>query len=136
MKTYNELVSISTFEDRIRYLMCNSSIGIDTFGFDRYLNQKFYSSPEWRRIRNTVIIRDNGCDLAMEGYEIPNGIIIHHLNPITRDQVIERSPEVFDMNNLVCVSDRTHRIIHYGSENNIREISIVERHENDTIPWR
>ncbi len=136
MKSYQELMQIETFEDRIKYLMTNSSVGIDTFGGSRYLNQMLYKSPEWKRVRNAVILRDNGLDLACEGHEIAGPILVHHINPITKEQVINRAPEVFDKNNLVCVSHRTHQIIHYGGAQNIEEISLVERTPNDTIPWR
>lgn len=136
MKSYQEMTQIKTFEDRIKYLMTNSSVGVDTFGGSRYINQMLYKSPEWKQVRNAVILRDNGLDLACEGHEIAESILVHHINPITKEQVINRAPEVFDKNNLVCVSHRTHQIIHYGGAQNIEEISLVERTPNDTIPWR
>lgn len=136
MKSYQEMMQIKTFEKRIEYLMTNSQVGIDTFGGGRYLNQMLYKSPEWKRVRDTVILRDEGRDLAFPGHEIPDGIIVHHINPVTKEQVLNRSAEVFDLNNLVCVSLRTHNIIHYGSDKNIEEITLVERTPNDTIPWR
>ena len=136
MKTYDELIKLKTREERIKYLQTNSRVGIDTFGFGRYLNQVFYRSKEWMSVRNKVIMRDNGCDLALPGYELESGIIIHHINPITKEQVINRSPEVFDLNNLVCVSLKTHNLIHYGNANKVDESAFVERSKNDTIPWR
>lgn len=136
MKTYQELISIDTFEKRIEYLMTNSCVGINTFGGSRYLNQMLYKSAEWKHVRNAVILRDEGLDLAFPGHEIIEGILIHHINPITKEQVINRDPAVFDMNNLVCVSHQTHQIIHYGSAKNIEEIMFVERKPNDTVPWR
>lgn len=132
--TYDELVRIPTFEERIEYLRMGGLIGEQTFGFNRYINQAFYKSREWRDIRNQVIIRDNGCDLAMPGYEIPDKILIHHLNPITEEDIEDRNPCVFDLNGLVCVSFETHNYIHFGYKNPPRQLP-VERHIGDIKLW-
>lgn len=135
IKTYSELVTIPTYEDRFRYLQLKGAVGKDTFGYDRYLNQILYNSPEWKRLRNQIIIRDNGCDLGCEGYEIYGRVLIHHLNPITVEDVVSRNPIVFDPENLICVSHNTHNAIHYGDES-LLILAPVERTKNDTCPWR
>lgn len=135
IKTYSELITISTYEDRFRYLRLKGAVGKDTFGYDRYLNQILYNSPEWKRLRNQIIIRDNGCDLGCEGYEIYGRVLIHHLNPITVEDVVSRNPIVFDPENLICVSHNTHNAIHYGDES-LLILAPVERTKNDTCPWR
>lgn len=134
-KTYSELIAISSFEERFEYLQLKGSVGKDTFGYDRYLNQILYHSPEWKKLRNQIIIRDCGCDLACEGYEIYGRILIHHLNPITVDDVVARSRNVFDPDNLVCVTNNTHNAIHYGDASLLVTGPIV-RTKNDTCPWR
>lgn len=134
-KTYSELITIPTFEERFQYLQLKGSVGKDTFGYDRYLNQVLYSSPEWKRLRNQIIIRDGACDLACEGYDIHGRILIHHLNPITVDDVLARSRKVFDPDNLVCVTHSTHNAIHYGDANLLVTGPII-RTKNDTCPWR
>lgn len=134
-KTYSELIAISSFEERFEYLKLKGSVGKDTFGYDRYLNQILYNSPEWKKLRNQIIIRDNGCDLACEGYDIYSHILIHHLNPITVDDVLNRSRKVFDPDNLVCVTHNTHNAIHYGDASLLVTGPIV-RTKNDTCPWR
>lgn len=134
-KTYSELITIPTFEERFQYLRLKGSVGKDTFGYDRYLNQVLYSSPEWKRLRNQIIIRDGACDLACEGYDIHGRILIHHLNPITVDDVLARSRKVFDPDNLVCVTHNTHNAIHYGDANLLVTGPII-RTKNDTCPWR
>lgn len=134
-KTYSELITIPTFEERFEYLQLKGSVGKDTFGYDRYLNQILYRSPEWKKLRNQIIIRDCGCDLACEGYEIYGRILIHHLNPITVDDVLDRNRKVFDPNNLVCVTHNTHNAIHYGDASMLLTGPIV-RTKNDTCPWR
>lgn len=135
IRTYSELISISSFEDRYRYLKLSGSVGKDTFGFDRYLNQIFYRSDEWRSIRNHVIVRDNGCDLGVEGYEIYGRIYIHHMNPMTVKDVIGRSESLLDPEFLICASFNTHQAIHYGDESNL-VLPPVERTLNDTCPWK
>lgn len=134
-KTYSEMIKLKTFEERLAYLKLDGFIGDDTFGFDRYLNQKFYKTKEWKDIRNRVIARDNGCDLACSDYYILGDILIHHINPISKEDIINRSYKLFDMNNLVCVSKHTHNIIHYGS-NDVNNIEPIARKQNDTCPWR
>lgn len=136
MKSYNELIQYPTYEERLEYLKVYSKVGFDTFGYDRYLNQALYHCGEWKRVRNQVIIRDKACDLGVEGYEIPNHIIIHHINPITIEDVLERRPCVFDLNNLISTSNRTHNAIHYGGEGESPISKVIERRQNDTIPWR
>lgn len=137
MRNYSELITIPDFLGRFRYLKLNGEVGVDTFGFDRYLNQAFYRSDEWKAIRRQVIIRDNGCDLGVEGFEISNSkIIIHHMIPITKEQVLERDPILFDLEYLISVSNNTHQAIHYGDENLLPITFLVERRPNDQAPWR
>ena len=135
IKTYSELITIPTFEERFEYLQLKGSVGKDTFGYDRHLNQVLYRSPEWKRLRNQIIIRDCGCDLACEGYDIHSKFLIHHLNPITVEDVLSRSRKVFDPDNLVCVSHNTHNAIHYGDVDLLVTGPII-RTKNDTCPWR
>ena len=135
IKTYSELITIPTFEERYKYLQLKGSVGIDTFGYDRYLNQILYNSMEWRRLRNEIIIRDNGCDLACEDHEINGRALIHHINPITVEDVLERKPIVFDPENLITTTHNTHNTIHYGDESLLITVP-VERSRNDTCPWR
>lgn len=134
-KRYSELITIPTYEERFKYLQLKGAVGNDTFGYDRYLNQILYNSPEWKRLRNQIIIRDNGRDLGCEGYEIYGRILIHHMNPITVEDIVSRDSIVFDPENLICVSHNTHNAIHYGNEN-LLIMSPVERTKNDTCPWR
>ena len=135
IKTYSELITISTFEERFEYLKLDGQVGVETFGFNRYLNQTFYKSDEWLSIRDYVITRDNGCDLGMEGYEIYGRILIHHINPITKDDIIQRSRILLDPENLITTVKRTHDAIHYGDSNLLMKAPI-ERRKNDTCPWR
>lgn len=135
IRTYSELITIPTFEERFEYLQLKGSVGKDTFGYDRYLNQVLYRSPEWKRLRNQIIIRDGGCDLACDGYDIYGKVLIHHLNPITVEDVLARSRKVFDPDNLVCVSHSTHNAIHYGDIDLLVTGPII-RTKNDTCPWR
>ena len=135
IRTYSELITIPTFEERFEYLQLKGSVGKDTFGYDRYLNQVLYRSPEWKRLRNQIIIRDDGCDLACDGYDIYGKVLIHHLNPITVEDVLTRSRKVFDPDNLVCVSHNTHNAIHYGNVDLLVTGPII-RTKNDTCPWR
>lgn len=134
-KRYSDLKKFSTYEERFEYLKLDGSIGADTFGFDRYLNQALYKSKEWQDARRSVILRDNGRDLGVEDMLIPGKIFIHHINPITQDDIINRSDSLFDPENLICVSHETHNALHYGSERPKRGI-ITKRSINDTIPWR
>lgn len=134
-KAYSELITIPTYEDRFRYLQLQGAVGKDTFGYDRYLNQVLYNSQEWKRFRNEIIIRDNGCDLAYEGYDIHGRILVHHINPITVDDVVNRNPSVFDPENVICVTHNTHNAIHYGDES-LLVTAPVERTRHDTCPWK
>lgn len=134
-KTYSELMKLETFIERYRYLRIGGAIGEETFGFDRYLNQVLYKSDEWKRFRNRIILRDNGCDLACEGYEIVGKILIHHINPITVEDVIRRDPKIFDEENVIATSLNTHNAIHYGDEGLLATEPIVRR-PNDTCPWK
>ena len=136
IKSYSELIKIPTYKERFEYLKLDGIVGKDTFGYDRYLNQAFYNSPEWRRFRRDMIIRDNGCDLACEGYEIRGKIILHHINPITQDDLISRRRDVlFDPENIICVTHNTHNAIHYGDAN-LLITGPIERVANDTCPWK
>lgn len=135
-KSYSELIKLPTYEERYEYLKLGGSIGELTFNGHRYLNQKFYSSdPEWKRVKREVLIRDNGCDMAHEDYIIGGHPIIHHINPITIDDLIQRNPIIFDLDNLVCVSHNTHNAIHYG-DISLLPLPPVERMAFDTCPWR
>lgn len=135
IRTYSELIILPTFEDRYRYLRLNGEVGKDTFGFDRYINQQFYRSKEWQRIRDEVIIRDNACDLGMEGYEIHGRIYVHHMNPIMVRDIQSNSDYLMNPEFLICTTHRTHNAIHYGDENLLARAPI-ERTKNDTCPWR
>lgn len=134
IRTYSELTSFDTFLERFEYLQLRAGVGVDTFGSARYLNQMFYHDPAWRSVRDQVIVRDNGCDLGIEGRDIHSRVHIHHLNPISKDQVLSRDPVVFDLNNLVCCSEKTHRAIHYGSSDAVLK-DPTERHQGDTKLW-
>lgn len=135
IRTYSDLIQLPTFEDRFDYLRLDGVVGKDTFGFDRYLNQQFYRSSEWKRIRNQVIVRDNGCDLGIDDYEIHGRILIHHMNPISIEDLQHMSDLLMNPEYLICVSHRTHNAIHYGDESLIVRAPI-ERSQNDTCPWR
>lgn len=135
MRTYSELIKLLTFKERFNYLKLDGEVGKDTFGFDRYLNQIFYRSPEWKHIRDEVIIRDNGCDLGMEGYEIGGRILIHHMNPITMEDIKVRSDLLLNPEYLISTVHRTHNAIHYGDENQLITGPII-RTPNDTCPWK
>ena len=135
IRTYSELITIPTFEERYNYLKLNGIVGKETFGYDRYLNQLLYRSSDWRSFRDRIIIRDNGCDLACEGFELQSRIIIHHIDPITVEDIINKHPKVFDSENVVSTSHNTHLAIHYGDKNLI-SIGPINRHKNDTCPWK
>ena len=135
IRTYSELIQLPTFEERFDYLRLDGVVGKDTFGFDRYLNQQFYRSSEWKRIRNQVIVRDNGCDLGIDEYEIHGRILIHHMNPISIEDLQYVSDLLMNPEYLICVSHRTHNAIHYGDESLI-VTAPIERSQNDTCPWR
>ena len=135
IKTYSELITLPTFEERFAYLQLNGVVGRDTFGFDRYLNQNFYRSKRWRSIRDQIIIRDNGCDLGVEGYDIYGKILIHHINPITLDDIEQESEFLLNPEYLITTTHNTHNAIHYGNESLLSTMPI-ERVKNDTCPWR
>lgn len=135
IKTYSELIMIPTFLERYQYLKIGGRVGEETFGYDRYLNQTLYRSPEWKRFRRDMILRDNGLDLAHDDYEIVGKILVHHIDPITPKDVIRRDPKIFDPENVVCVSLNTHNAIHYGDESLLMLDPIV-RTKNDTCPWK
>lgn len=134
-RNFKELSRLKTFEERYEYLRIKGDVGIETFGFDRYLNQALYSSKEWKQVRDIVILRDNGCDLGMDGYEIQKGIIIHHMNPLTINDVLNRNEDIFNPNYLICCSHRTHNAIHYGDSEQLPK-SLIERKPKDTCPWK
>ena len=135
IRTYSELIMLPTFEERYRYLKIGGTVGEETFGFDRYLNQSFYKTKEWLRIRDHVIVRDQGCDLAMIDREIRGKILIHHMNPITKEDIVIRSKYLLDPEYLICTVKNTHDAIHYGDESLLIKAPI-ERQKNDTCPWR
>lgn len=135
MASYEELIGLQTFEERYNYLKLDGQVGFDTFGYDRYMNQDFYRSAEWKAVRNYVIARDNGCDLACSDRPIFGRIYVHHITPISQNDIIYSTEKLLDPNNLVCVSQETHNAIHYGSFENIPKNTIIERKPNDTCPW-
>ena len=135
IRSYSELRKITTFEERYKYLQLGGIVGKDTFGFDRYLNQIFYRSQKWRSIRDQIIIRDNGCDLGVEGYDIYERILIHHMNPITLDDIERESEFLLNPEYLICTTHNTHNAIHYGDEK-LLITTPIERTKNDTCPWR
>lgn len=135
IRTYSELITLPTFEERFHYLQLDGRVGEETFGFDRYLNQAFYKSEEWLRVRDLVIVRDNGCDLGIEGREIYGRILIHHMNPITIDDIAKRSKYLLDPEYLITTVKNTHDAIHYGDESLLIKLPI-ERTRNDTCPWK
>ena len=135
IKTYSELITLPTFAERYRYLRLGGEVGKETFGFDRYLNQSFYSSAEWKKFRRDIIVRDMGCDLGIEGREIMGLIMIHHLNPISIEDIIRGHDCLMDPENSICTSPNTHNAIHYGDES-LLIVAPTERTKNDTCPWR
>ena len=135
IKTYSEVISLPTYVERFEYLKLGGKVGVETFGFDRYLNQTLYRSPEWKRFRRDMIIRDNGQDMAFDGYEIHGKILLHHINPLTIEDVVNRDPKIFDPENVICVSLDTNNAIHYGDKNLLITDPII-RTKNDTCPWK
>ena len=135
IRTYSELIRLPTFLERFNYLKLNGRVGEETGGCHRYFNQVFYRSKEWRRIRDFVIVRDNGCDLGVSGYDIFGKILIHHMNPITADDIRNRSDYLLNPDYLICVSHMTHEAITYGDER-LLVTEPIERAPNDTSPWR
>lgn len=135
IRSYSELITLNTFEARYQYLRLSGAVGKETFGFDRYLNQVFYQSQRWKEVRDFVIIRDHGCDLGVEGYEIHGRIIIHHMNPITLEDIERESEFLLDPEYLITTVHNTHNAIHYGDDNLLIKAPI-ERSKYDTCPWR
>lgn len=135
IRTYSELIQLPTFEERYRYLRIGGKVGEDTFGFDRYLNQIFYKSEEWLDVRDYVISRDLGCDLAVLDREIHGRILVHHMNPISKDDILRRSKFLIDPEYLICTVKNTHDAIHYGDESMLFT-NLIERSKNDTCPWK
>lgn len=135
IRRYRDLRGLSTIRDRYEYLKLGGQIGSSTFGFDRYLNQVFYKSKEWLESRNAVIMRDNGCDLGIDGYSIVKGLNVHHMNPVTVDDILARRDLIFDPEFLITVSDRTHKAIHYGNAELLPK-DPISRYSGDTCPWR
>ena len=134
-RRYSELIKLPTFEERFEYLKLSAKIGEDTFGRERYLNQIFYNTPEWKALRGEVLIRDGGCDIGLEDHPIAGRIEVHHINPITAKDIENRDPCLFDLENLICVSPLTHKAIHYGDVSLLPH-DPVERRPNDTCPWK
>lgn len=136
IRTYSELIKLPTFKERFEYLKLGGVIGEETFGFDRYLNQMFYKSREWKKLRNDIIVRDNGCDLAMPDREIiDQTILIHHMNPITKEDILNMTEFVLNPEYLICTILNTHNAIHYGNSDLLYQEPIV-RYKNDMCPWR
>ena len=135
IRTYTELSKLKTIEERFDYLKIDGQIGEETFGFDRWLNQRFYKDKRWLEVRDEVIIRDNGCDLGVEGYEIGGRIYVHHMNPVTKEDLLYNFDDLINPEYLICASNRTHNAIHYGDKNLLPQDPIV-RTKNDTCPWR
>ena len=136
IKCYSELITIPTFEGRFEYCRLDGDVGKETFGFDRYLNQKFYSSYEYRKFRRDMILRDMGCDLGVEGFDINGIIVLHHINPIAPEDILNRNVRILlDPENTICVAHRTHNAIHYG-DIGLLTVAPIERRPNDTCPWR
>ena len=135
IRTYSELSSLNTFEERFQYLKLTAVVGEQTFGFDRFINQRFYKSDEWKSLRHFIIVRDNGCDLGVEGYDIKGNILIHHMNPITVKDIETRSDFLLNPKYLISTTLATHNAITYGNENLLIRMPI-ERRKNDTCPWR
>lgn len=135
LKSYRNLILLPTILDRFEYLRIKANVGDPTFGFDRFINQDFYQSREWRQVRMKVIARDEGCDLGVPEYPIGGKVIIHHINPITAEDIENASDLLFDMDNLICVSESTHNAIHFGDETLLPAEPII-RIPGDTCPWR
>ena len=135
IRTYSELITLPTFKERFEYLKLSGSVGRETFGFDRYMNQQFYKSLEWRSIRNQVILRDNGCDLGIEDYQIFGKILIHHMNPISQRDLETRSEMLMNPEYLISTTHNTHNAIHYGDESQLM-LGPTLRTKNDTCPWK
>ena len=136
IRCYSDLIKMDSFEDRFNYLALHGRVGQDTFGYERYLNQMVYKNYKWRALRDQIIIRDGGCDLALEGYDIYDKIYIHHMNPITAEDIENNSEFMWNPEFLICVSFSTHNAIHYGDTSYLNRNKVIERRPNDTIPWK
>lgn len=134
-RTYSELMKLKSFEERFHYVELKGSVGKATFGYDRWMNQHFYTSPEWRRFKRQILIRDEGCDLGCDDHPIYGSVIVHHLNPITKEQIINHDPAILDPENVISVSSLTHNALHYG-DIDLLPSKFVERRPYDTCPWR
>ena len=134
IRSYSELRRFTEFDDRFEYLKLNGAVGRSTFGFDRYINQMFYTSYEWKRARNLVILRDNGCDLGVPGYEIYDHILIHHINPMDVDDIMHGESWIFDPEYLITTTQNTHNAIHFGNDKLLPKV-VLERNPNDTKLW-
>jgi hypothetical protein len=134
IRTYSELKRFETLEERFEYLKLHGRVGQSTFGFDRYMNQQFYTSREWRQVRQKVIVRDNGCDLGIDGYEIHNGLYIHHMNPMTVEDISSGHPTILDPEYLITVTHKTHNAVHYGDASLLAR-GVVQRKAGDTKLW-
>lgn len=135
IRTYSELIRLTTFNERFRYLQLKGHVGMETFGIDRYINQRFYKSVEWKRVRDFVIVRDNGCDLGIDGHEIHGRIIIHHMNPMSMNDIKYSMDSLLEPEFLITTIHNTHNAIHYGDEK-LLVIGPIERSRNDTCPWK
>lgn len=134
IRSYSELQQLSTFEEKYDYLKLNGAVGAETFGYDRYLNQSFYRSALWKNVRNLVIARDYGCDLGVTGYEIHDRVYVHHMNPMSPEDIKHSNVDILDPEYLICVTHNTHNAIHYGDERMIRT-QFVDRQPGDTKLW-
>ena len=135
IRCYSDLKQIDSFIERYKYLKLHGRVGEETFGFDRYVNQSLYKSQKWKRTRREIIIRDNGCDLGVEGFELDDYIMVHHMNPITLEDIEEERDIIFDPENLICCSSRTHKAIHFGDESLLPKEPTIRR-PGDTCLWR
>lgn len=136
MRTYSELIKLPTFEERFKYLKLGGGVGRETFGVERYLNQRFYTSNEWKRLRREVILRDQACDLGIEGRDIYENAIIHHMNPVSIKDIVDVTDFLMNPEYLITTTLLTHNLIHYGDETALNSITFAERKPNDTAPWR
>lgn len=136
MRTYSELIKLPTFKERFEYLKLDGRVGEDTFGFDRWLNQQFYNSKLWKDAKREVIIRDNGCDLGLEGYEMHGRILVHHMNLIDKSDIVRKSDILLNPEYLISTCKRTHDAIHYGNIELAMSNRLIERRPNDTCPWK
>ena len=136
IRTYRELIQMPTLKERFRYLKLSGAVGKATFGYDRYLNQNFYRSQDWKRLRNEIIVRDDGCELGLEDHPIAGRIFIHHMNPIVDDDIVNVSDYLMNPEYLICVSHDVHNAIHYGNDDILRVKDYVPRRPNDTCPWK